>query len=238
MKILLVEDEPGISSMICEGLEDAGYSVDTEEDGEKGLQTAIDGNYQLIILDVMLPSRDGWSICETLRLQRNRVPILMLTARDTVQDRVHGLDTGADDYMPKPFDFRELMARVRALIRRDKIHKSRTLRVADLEIDTLERKVRRAGEAIHLSHREYDLLYALAARPGAILTREMIQEGVWMNEDAFSNTVNVYVGMLRKKVDAGHDVKLIQTVRGIGYSIVAPGRGDSGSVEHDTTIAN
>ncbi len=224
--------------MICEGLEDAGYSVDTEEDGEKGLQTAIDGNYQLIILDVMLPSRDGWSICETLRLQRNRVPILMLTARDTVQDRVHGLDTGADDYMPKPFDFRELMARVRALIRRDKIHKSRTLRVADLEIDTLERKVRRAGEAIHLSHREYDLLYALAARPGAILTREMIQEGVWMNEDAFSNTVNVYVGMLRKKVDAGHDVKLIQTVRGIGYSIVAPGRGDSGSVEHDTTIAN
>jgi two-component system copper resistance phosphate regulon response regulator CusR len=222
MRILVVEDEAGIAGMIRDGLQEADYAVDLALDGVRGLRMAREETYHLIILDVMLPGRDGWSICEELRALRNRVPILMLTARDTVQDRVRGLDSGADDYLPKPFDFRELMARVRALLRRDKIHKTRMIRVADLEIDTAQRRVWRDGAECHLSHREYDLLEALASREGTVLTREVIQERVWMNEEAFSNTVNVYVGMLRKKIDANHRVKLIQTVHGVGYSLHAP----------------
>jgi DNA-binding response OmpR family regulator len=219
MRILVVEDEAGIAGMIRDGLQEADYAVDVACNGIQGLRMAREENYHLIILDIMLPGRDGWSICEELRALKYRVPILMLTARDTVQDRVRGLDSGADDYLPKPFDFRELTARVRALLRRDKIHKTRIIRVDDLEIDTAQRRVRRAGVEIHLSHREYDLLEALASREGTVLTREVIQERVWMNEEAFSNTVNVYVGMLRKKIDANHKVKLIQTVHGVGYSL-------------------
>jgi two-component system copper resistance phosphate regulon response regulator CusR len=224
MRILVVEDEAGIAGMIREGLQEADYAVDVASNGIQGLRMAREDTYHLIILDIMLPGRDGWSICEELRALKNRVPILMLTARDTIQDRVRGLDSGADDYLPKPFDFRELMARVRALLRRDKIHRTRIIRVGDLEIDTAQRRVRRAGSEIHLSHREYDLLEALASREGTVLTREVIQERVWMNEEAFSNTVNVYVGMLRKKIDANHKVKLIQTVHGVGYSLHAPDR--------------
>src|SRR5579862_3789862 len=146
MRILLVEDEHGIVEMIREGLQDADFTVDVATDGNKGLRMATEGTYHLIILDIMLPGRDGWSICQELRSIRNRVPILMLTAKDTVQDRVRGLDTGADDYLPKPFDFRELTARVRALLRRDKIHRTRVIRVGDLEIDTAQRRVHRFGE--------------------------------------------------------------------------------------------
>jgi len=219
MRILIVEDDAGIARMLREGLEEANYSVVIASDGEEGLRLALDEVFHLILLDLMLPGRDGWSVCEELRARRNRVPVLMLTARDTVKDRVRGLDLGADDYLPKPFDIRELLARVRALLRRDKIHKSRIIRVADLEIDCAQRRVRRAGVDIPLSHREYDLLEALASHDGNVLTREMIQERVWMNEEAIPNTVNVYVGLLRKKVDAGHAVKLIQTVHGVGYSL-------------------
>jgi len=222
MKILLVEDEPGIASMIEEMLVGAGFTVDVSADGESGLQNALENMYHLVILDVMLPKRDGWSVCEQIRAHRNTVPVLMLTARDTVHDKVRGLDCGADDYLPKPFDFREFMARVRALLRRDKVHRGKVIRVADLEIDNEEHRVRRAGVEIHLSHREYELLRALASREGTVLTREVIQERVWMNEEAFSNTVNVYIGMLRKKIDANHDVKLIHTVHGVGYSLHAP----------------
>jgi two-component system copper resistance phosphate regulon response regulator CusR len=224
MRVLVVEDEAGIAGMIREGLQEADYAVDVATNGIHGLRMAREQTYHLIILDIMLPGRDGWSICEELRALKYRVPILMLTARDTVQDRVRGLDSGADDYLPKPFDFRELMARVRALLRRDKIHRTRIIRVADLDIDTAQRRVRRAGAEIQLSHREYDLLEALASREGTVLTREIIQERVWMNEEAFSNTVNVYVGMLRKKIDADHKVKLIHTVHGVGYSLHAPDR--------------
>jgi two-component system copper resistance phosphate regulon response regulator CusR len=146
----------------------------------------------------------------------------MLTARGTIDDKVRGLEMGADDYLPKPFDFSELLARVRALLRRDKVNRSRRIKIADLEIDTNTRRVTRAGVEIGLSHREYDLLEALATREGQVLTREVIQERIWMDEDSYSNTVDVYIGLLRKKIDAGHDVKLIQTVRGVGYSVRRP----------------
>jgi DNA-binding response OmpR family regulator len=222
MKVLLVEDETGIANMIRRGLEGAGYSVDTAADGVTGLSMARENLYGLVILDLMLPGRDGWSICRELRAERSRVPILMLTARDTVEDRVRGLDMGADDYLPKPFDFKELSARIRALLRRDKVHKSRVIHIADLEIDTAQRRVSRAGVEIGLSHREYELLEALAAHESQVLTRETIQERIWMDEEAYSNTVDVYIGMLRKKIDAGHTVKLIQTVRGVGYTLRLP----------------
>jgi len=222
MRILLIEDEAGIANLIRQGLEEANYRVDVAGDGQAGLELAEEQTYHLILLDVMLPKRDGWSVCEELRARRVRVPILMLTARDTVQDRVRGLDTGADDYLPKPFDFQELLARVRALLRRDRVHRTRVIRVGDLEIDTAQHRVTRAGAVIPLSHREYDLLEALAAHEGKVLTREAIQERIWMNEEAYSNTVNVYIGLLRKKIDAHHPVKLIQTVHGVGYTLRLP----------------
>ena len=222
MKILVIEDEVSIANLIQEGLQEADFQVDVAIDGKLGLQKAQTNLYHLILLDVMLPGIDGWTICETLRAERNRVPILMLTARDTVKDRVRGLDSGADDYLPKPFDFTELLARVRALLRRDKVHKTRIIKVADLEIDMAQHRVTRAGKDIQLSHREYDLLAALAANEGKVLTREAIQERVWMNEDAFSNTVNVYIGMLRKKIDTDFDHKLIQTIHGVGYTLRSP----------------
>ena len=222
MKILLVEDEGSIAAMIRRGLEASKYVVDTAADGMTGLEMALETTYGLIILDVMLPRMDGWRVCEELRMRRNAVPILMLTARDGVEDRVRGLDAGADDYLPKPFDFTELMARVRALLRRDKVHRVRVIRVGDLEIDTAQRRVTRAGAQIGLSHREYELLEALAAHESKVLTREAIQERIWMEEDAYSNTVDVYIGLLRKKIDAGHQVKLIQTVRGFGYTLRLP----------------
>lgn len=222
MKLLVIEDEVGILNMIRRGLEAANYDVNTAKDGNVGLEMACEHNYSLIILDLMLPGIDGWRICESLRARKSRVPILMLTARDTIQDKVRGLDTGADDYLAKPFDFQELLARVRALLRRDKMHKTRTIRVADLEIDTAQRRVTRGGVEIGLSHREYELLEALAAYESQVLTREAIQERIWMDEDSFSNTVDVYIGLLRKKIDAGHSVKLIQTVRGVGYTLRVP----------------
>ncbi|MES2461956.1 MAG: response regulator transcription factor [Armatimonadota bacterium] len=226
MKILLVEDEEGIANLVRRGLEKANYAVDRAADGTTGLQMAQERVYSLIILDLMLPGIDGLRICESLRRQQSQVPILMLTARDTIDDRVHGLEVGADDYLPKPFDFAELLARVRALLRRDKIHRTRVIRVADLEVDTARRRVTRGGVEIGLSHREYDLLEALAAHESQILTREVILERVWMDEDSFSNTVDVYIGALRKKIDAGQTVKLIQTIRGVGYTLRVPAGDD------------
>lgn len=219
MRILIVEDELDIAEIIGQGLQEAHYVVDRAHDGEKGLQMAKERAYSLIILDIMLPRRDGWSVCEELRGMRNHTPILMLTARDGVRDRVRGLETGADDYLPKPFDFDELLARVRALIRRDRVHKGKTIRIADLEIDTNARNVQRAGRVISLTPREYDLLEALASHEGQVLTRETIQERVWMDEESFSNTVDAYIRLLRKKIDANSDAKLIQTVHGVGYTL-------------------
>ncbi len=222
IKILLIEDEAGIARMVARGLEGAGYAVETAADGAAGLRLALEQSFGLVILDLMLPGKDGWQVCEELRASGRQTPILMLTARDAVDDRVRGLDAGADDYLPKPFDFRELRARVQALLRRDRVHKARRIRVADLEIDTAQRRVTRAGVEIGLSHREYELLEALASHERQVLTREVILERVWMDEDSYSNTVDVYIGMLRKKIDAGHAAKLIQTVRGTGYTLRAP----------------
>lgn len=227
MKVLVIEDDASIAGMICRGLKDAGYRVDLAADGVSGLEMALENGYGLLVLDVMLPGMDGWRVCEALRARRNRVPVLMLTARDAVDDRVRGLDAGADDYLPKPFDFKEFLARARALLRRDRMHRTRVIHVGDLEIDTAQRRVARGGQEIGLSHREYDLLEALAAHERQVLTREAIQERVWMNENASPNTVDVYIGMLRKKIDAGRDVKLIHTVHGVGYTLRPPDRGDA-----------
>ena len=222
MKILLIEDEPGIARLVRRGLEDAGYTVEWAADGRRGLALTEEKLFNLLLLDLMVPGLDGWQICEELRARGSQMPILMLTARDTVPDRVRGLDLGADDYLPKPFEFPELLARVRALLRRDRVHRMRVIQVADLIIDTAGRRVTRAGVEIGLSHREYDLLEALAAHESQVLTREVIQERIWMDEDSYSNTVDVYIGMLRKKIDAGHGRKLIQTVRGLGYTLRVP----------------
>ncbi len=222
MKILIVEDDPAIARMLKRGLAQAEYQVDWAEDGAQGLTLAQESLYALVILDVMLPKQDGWQVCEALRESGSRVPILMLTARDGFQDRIRGLDLGADDYLPKPFDFGELLARVRALLRRDRVHRSRLIRVSDLVIDTAQHKVSRAGQEIGLSQREFDLLEALASNESRVLSRQTIQERIWQDEDSFSNTVDVYIGMLRRKVDDPFPVKLIQTVRGAGYTLRVP----------------
>ena len=219
MKILIVEDEAAIARMLKDGLEDAGFSVDIASDGDQAVSMGRSELYRLIVLDLMLPRRDGLEVCRELRAMRTTTPILMLTARDAIGDRIKGLDMGADDYLPKPFDFHELLARARALIRRDRMHRSKMITVDDLEIDCERRRVSRAGKLLQLSPREYDLLVALATHAGSIVTREMIQDQVWDGVDMYSNSVNVYVGMLRKKVDAGHAHRLIQTVHGLGYTL-------------------
>lgn len=217
MRILVVEDDTVIASQLAKALERERYQVDVVRDGVSGEAQARGESYGLIILDIMLPERDGWTVCENLRKSRLRTPILMLTARDDVDDRVRGLDAGADDYLAKPFDLRELLARVRALQRRDKVNRSGTINIDDLEIDTVGKVVRRAGVELHLTRREYTLLEALARNEGRTLTREAILERVWENEESQPNTVNFHVVSLRRKVDQENQRKLIHTVHGIGY---------------------
>lgn len=223
MRILLVEDDATIREVIKRGLEeDRLYTVDTAEDGETGLQKALDAEYAVIVLDLMLPGIDGWRICEELRARRNSTPILMLTARDAISDRVKGLEIGADDYLPKPFDFEELLARVRALIRRDKLSKSRILRIGPMEMDTIAHRVSVNGREISLTSREYALLEALAANEGRVLSRDAIQYRVWNSHESTSNTVDVYIGILRRKIDTDPQARLIHTVHGIGYMLKRP----------------
>ena len=225
MKILLIEDEPAIAAVVQKGLEKAQYQVTTAPDGVAGLEMATQELYSLIILDLMLPRLDGWGVCRELRERGNSIPILMLTARDAVEDRVIGLNLGADDYLPKPFAFAELLARVQALLRRERKHKGRRIVIGDLEVDTQLRRVVRAGREVELSPREYSLLEALATREGQVLTREVILERVWLDEESYSNTVDVCVGTLRKKIDSAHPVKLIQTVHRVGYTLRRPSEG-------------
>lgn len=216
-----------LGTLVKEGLEASHYEVVWETDGRGGLERARDGGFSLLVLDLMLPGLSGWEVCQAVRRRKDTTPILMLTARDGVDDRVSGLEMGADDYLTKPFEFKELRARVRALLRRERVHRASVIRVADLQIDTDARTVTMAGAALPLTAREYTLLEALAAHEGQILSQDRILERVWGEEDgAASNTVEVYVSMLRKKIDAARpaEMRLIHTVRGLGYSLRAPER--------------
>jgi heavy metal response regulator len=220
MKILIVEDEKRITSFIRKGLQYEGYTVDVSYEGENGLEKAKDENTDLIILDVMLPKKDGISVCRELREMGISTPVIMLTAKDGVDDRVKGLDAGADDYLVKPFAFKELLARIRSLLRRGDAVKQLILQVGDLELDPSSREVRRRDKIIDLSKKEYSLLEYLMRNKNQVLTRTMIAEHVWDYDfDSFTNTIDVYIRYLRKKIDDGFEVKLIKTIRGIGYKI-------------------
>lgn len=224
MKILLIEDDAAISSIVKRGLEDEDlYRVVVAEDGQKGLDLAWDDDFALIIMDLMLPKIDGLTICRRLRENKNSTPILMLTAKYSIEDRVTGFEAGADDYLVKPFHFDELLARVRALIRRNSIVRGKVMSIGDIEIDTGTRSVRRGGEKINLSVREYTLLEALARNEGRPLSRETIQYKIWNNEEIVSNTVDVYISMLRKKLESDRNGRLIHTVYGFGYMLKRSG---------------
>jgi DNA-binding response OmpR family regulator len=223
MRILLVDDEVKFSTVLRSGLEEHGYAVDLAHDGEQGYQLACIEPYDLVILDVMLPVVDGLQVCRRLRADRCNVPILMLTARDAVDDRVAGLDCGADDYLTKPFAFRELLARSRALLRRDGNGRDPVLRVADLELDTVSHGVRRSGRKVDLTSKEYAILEYFARNPNRVLTRAQIAEHVWDYDFvAMSNVVDVYVGYLRRKLGDDREPRLLHTVRGTGYQLKQP----------------
>ena len=218
MKILVVEDEPKTASYLRNGLVENGFVADISHRGDDGLHAATGGEYDLIILDVMLPERDGWSVLSALRAAGRSTPVLFLTARDGVQDRVKGLELGADDYLVKPFAFSELLARVRSVLRRGPGRQSDVLRVADLEIDVIRHHASRDGQRLDLTPKEFLLLSLFARRAGEVLSRTFIAEHVWdMNFDPGTNVVDVHVRRLRSKVDEPFERKLIRTVRGLGY---------------------
>jgi two-component system copper resistance phosphate regulon response regulator CusR len=218
MRILIVEDEKKTAAYLRRGLAEAGFAVDVADQGEAGLQRARDQSYDLIILDVMLPERDGWSVLAQLRREGRETPVLFLTARDAVPDRVKGLELGADDYLVKPFAFSELLARVRSVLRRRAAGPRDVLRVADLEIDLIRDRATRAGQSLKLTPKEFDLLALLARRTGEVLSRPLLAEQVWdMQFTGDSNVVDVHVRRLRAKVDDPFPSKLIHTVRGAGY---------------------
>ncbi|MCL4487242.1 MAG: response regulator transcription factor [Chloroflexi bacterium] len=220
MRVLLAEDEAGIIAFLRKGLQEEQYVVDVAEDGEAAVDFAATTEYDLIILDVMLPRRDGFSVCRELRRRGMKTPVLMLTARDAVDDRVRGLDVGADDYLVKPFAFKELLARLRALARRPPETQTLQFQIGDMTLDAATHRATRAGQPIELSAREYRLLEFLLRHRGQPLTRAQIADGVWGYDfDAQSNVVDVYIRYLRRKVDDPFETKLIQTVRGVGYKI-------------------
>lgn len=224
MRILVVEDEPLIAESIARGLTENGHAVDITHDGEEALHWPDAAGFDLIILDVLLPGRDGFSVCRELRARGLAIPILMLTARDAIEDRVAGLDSGADDYLVKPFAFSELLARVRALSRREPVLTGNVLRAADLELDTVARTVSRGGVPIDLTAKEFGLLEYLMRHPNQVLSRTAIAEHVWNYDfDNATNVIDVHIKNLRKKVDEGFEPRLIQTVRGAGYRLAVRG---------------
>jgi two-component system copper resistance phosphate regulon response regulator CusR len=222
MKILIIEDEAKTAKFLKKGLAEAGYVVDVASEGFGGLHLALEFDFDLIILDVMLPGLDGWQVLKRLRESGRKILVLMLTARDAVHERVRGFELGADDYLVKPFAFSELLARVRSLMRRSTVRPQETLRMADLEIDLMRHRATRAGQKIDLTSKEFLLLTLLARRAGEVLSRTLIAESVWdMNFDSDTNVVDVNVRRLRSKVDDPFPVKLIHTVRGAGYVLEA-----------------
>ena len=220
MRILIVEDEAGVAGFVEQGLTEAGYAVDVARDGSEGLEYALGFEYDVMVLDIMLPKMNGLDLLHEIRDKRVKAPVLLLTARDGVDDRVKGLDVGADDYLIKPFAFPELLARIRALLRRPPLQSGNLLSMNDLEMDVTRREVRRAGKKIELSPREFSLLELLLRHPNQVLTRTQIVEHVW-NFDFYgdTNVVDVYIGYLRRKIDSGFVPPLIQTVRGVGYRL-------------------
>ena len=218
MRILVVEDEKKIADFIKRGLKEEGYAVDLAYDGQEGLFLAKTNPYDLVILDLMLPKLDGISLCKTLKDKGMLTPIVMLTAKDAIKDKVAGLDAGADDYITKPFAFAELLARIRAILRKKGHEASGTIKVDDLILDLTTHRVERAGKEIKLTQKEYALLEYLMRNAGSIVTRTMISEHVWdIYFDTFTNVIDVYINYLRNKIDLPHKKKLIHTVRGRGY---------------------
>lgn len=219
MRLLIVEDEVKTGDYLRQGLQEAGYSTDLVRNGPDGLHLALTGDYDLIVLDVMLPGMDGWQILQTLRQTGKLMPVLFLTARDQVEDRVKGLELGADDYLVKPFAFSELLARLRTLLRRGRSGAEPTaLTVADMELDLLRRRVTRAGKRIDLTAKEFALLELLLRRQGEVLPRSLIASQVWdMNFDSDTNVVEVAIRRLRSKIDDPFETKLLNTIRGMGY---------------------
>jgi two-component system copper resistance phosphate regulon response regulator CusR len=222
VRILLVEDESRVADFIARGLREQAYAVDLARDGEQAVYLASVNHYDVVVLDVMLPVKDGYAVCRELRARSVRTPILMLTARDAVDDRVAGLDSGADDYLTKPFDFKELLARLRALLRRGAELRPPVARVADLALDTASHAVERAGKSVSLTAKEYALLEYLVLNAGRVVGREQIAQHVWDESfDPFSNVIDVYVKRLRAKLDTGYQPRLIHTRRGEGYLLSA-----------------
>ena len=218
MRLLIIEDEKKVASFIKKGLEEETYVVDVAYDGEEGLLLAQQGEYDLIILDLMLPIMDGLEVLSRLRTEKNNVPIILLTAKDSVEEKVTGLNKGADDYLTKPFAFSELMARIRVLLRRGKAEMKTELQIDNLTLDLVSHKVKRNGEEIELTGKEYSLLEYFLRNQGKVLTRTMIAEHVWdYNFDTFTNVIDVYVNHLRKKIDKNYPKKLLHTLRGVGY---------------------
>ncbi len=223
MRVLLVEDDPGVQRFVAKGLREQSYAVDTAKTGEEALYQAEINTYDVIILDVMVPVLDGFEVCRRLRKSGRQMPILMLTAKDAVEDRITGLDRGADDYLTKPFEFRELLARLRALLRRSESLRPAQLAVADLVLDMAAQTVTRGGKQISLTHKEYALLEFLVLNAGRVVGRAEIAEHVWDEMfDPFSNLIEVYVNRLRRKIDSAGKTPLLQTRRGAGYCLVLP----------------
>ena len=223
MKILIVEDEQKTGDYLKQGLSEAGFVADLVRDGVDGRHLALTDDYDLVVLDVMLPGLDGWQVLREIRQAGRPMPVLFLTARDLVEDRVKGLELGADDYLVKPFAFSELLARVRTLLRRGKTKEAEMLKAADLELDLLRRRVTRAGRRIDLTAKEFALLELLLRRQGEVLPRSLIASQVWdMNFDSDTNVIEVAVRRLRAKIDDGFEPKLIRTVRGMGYVLENP----------------
>jgi DNA-binding response OmpR family regulator len=227
LRVLLIEDEPGMVQFIQQGLQEQGFSVVTTQDGETGLEAALLSEFDALVLDIMLPKMDGLQVLKELRDRGVKTPVLLLTARSEVEDRVRGLDQGADDYLVKPFAFSELLARLRALVRRPPLQNNPVLEVGDLTMDVAAHSVHRSGRMIELSPREFTLLELFLRHPRQVLSRTQIAEQVW-NLDYYTgtNVVDVYIGYLRRKIDRGFEYPLIHTVRGIGYRISTEGASD------------
>lgn len=227
MRVLVVEDEPGMAGFIRQGLHEQGYVVDVAKDGREGLEYALLSEYDVILLDIMLPYKDGLEVLGDMRDHGVKTPVLLLTAKSEIQARVRGLDTGADDYLVKPFAFSELLARMRALLRRPPLQADPVLSVGDLSMDVAKHKVSRERQEIYLSPREFALLEMLLRHPNQVLSRTQIAQRVWnLDYYAESNVVDVYIGYLRRKIDRGFRYPLIHTVRGIGYLLTAEEHGD------------